>query len=149
MVATAQHRQWRQAAGITMPVLAGLATFCPWIDFVAPDGSHAGQILQQFSAYGLSPLTWGWLLLDVLVVAAAVVDLVKPQPSWIRWGSVLYAAVSLGVGVSGPGFLEVARKVSNLLQAPNPVRLGYGVYVFGAITLIWVIFGIDARKPRS
>ncbi len=130
---------WIVVLQVAMPLLAVGTGFLPWLYAVAPSGLHPGSILKTYSLYSLSPLSWGWLVFAALLAGTAAVGERMPMARARDRISLAYAAVSLGTALSAAVFVHVAGMVSSVLSAPNPVALGYGVWVFLVAALIWTL----------
>ncbi|MCY0879716.1 MAG: hypothetical protein OWU84_12350 [Firmicutes bacterium] len=127
------HRIFQGApAKVVLSAAALVSVFLPWLDRTVP-GPRV-----PLNAFQLSPLTWAWIVLDVMVIVGLIRFWSKGSPPWLNIAWAFLGAVSFGVGLSGLVFLHVAAMVSDDLGAPTPVALAYGSAIFGIISLLWI-----------
>lgn len=124
---------------VAMPLIAVGTGFLPWLYAVAPSGGSHSAVLKTYSLYSLSPLSWVWLVASLLLAATALFGERLSMARARDRISLAYAAVSLGTALSAIVFVHVAGMVSSVLSAPNPVALGYGVFIFLVAALMWTI----------
>ncbi len=130
---------WR----LLLPVLALIGSFSPWVRVVGP----TRNTMAQWDAYGLTLISWIWLVWDLAAVILAI-TWASIRSGWLRALWYLFGTVSFGVSASGFIFVRVASHVSSLLGAPSPLKLDYGLYVFTLITGVWTLTAWLAWKDK-
>ncbi|MCY0898903.1 MAG: hypothetical protein OWU33_08205 [Firmicutes bacterium] len=117
--------------------LAALVTvFLPWLDRTVPGPAV------PLNAFQLSPVTWAWVALNIIILVGLIRKWQTETPSWLVVAWAFLGAISLGVAASGVVFLHVAALVSQDLAAPTPVALAYGSAIFGVICALWTALGV-------
>ena len=135
---------WSRVGRLLLPLapLAALAgSFAPW---VVVRGLGAAGL---WDVYRFGPFAWLWLVGDVGALGVAVGRLMRVP--WVLAGWALFGALSCGVGLSGLVFVRVAGTISHVLGVPIPVRLGYGVEIFVAATVLWVALAAQQWAWRT
>lgn len=130
---------WVVVLRVAMPLIAVGTGFLPWLYAVAPTGLHPGSVLKTYTLYSLSGLSWGWLTASAILAGSAAAGERLPLVRARDRISLAFAAISLGTALAAAVFVHVAGLVSSVLSAPNPVALGYGVWVFLVAALMWTL----------
>jgi hypothetical protein len=132
---------WITVLRVAMPLVAVASGFLPWLYAVAP-GSHPSTVLQIYSLYRLSVLSWLWLVITALLTGSVAIGQRMPMRKLRDKILLAYAAVSFGTALTAIVCVHVAGLISADLSAPTPVALGYGVWVFGAAAFLWTLVSV-------
>lgn len=118
---------------VVCPLMAALVTIEPWILV------GLGNQRTPWTLYHVSGLSWGWLFLVVSVGLLSGYDLRGSITWWIRrtWQFLAIATFSTSIAVFAA--IHMAHAVSHILQAPSPVHLAYGFWIFVIVSAIWAM----------
>ncbi len=120
-----------RVARLALPVLALIASLMPWVTVgVVTKTRH-------WNAYQVTPLTLGWLVLDMAALALSIRSQNRPVSPALSIAWVLLAATSLGGASAAFVMVGVSQHVSQILSAPNPLQLGWGLKAFAVIAALW------------
>lgn len=128
---------------VVAPAIGLAATFLPWVTVGVVTRTR------HWDAYRIGPLSWLWFGLGVLALIVAVAALRGVVPRWLQIAWMMLGGISLGVGTSGLVFIQVSARVSTILGAPNPLSLGYGMFVFAAASALWCAAAWVPWRPLS
>jgi len=95
---------------------------------------------QGWNVYHFGNAGWGWMAGDIVALLVVAAALIRPQSArrwlWTAWK--VYGGLSLGMALSGLVFVQMGSTIAGLVNAPNPLALASGVFVFGVGCLLWL-----------
>lgn len=118
---------------VVCPLLAALVTVEPWVLV------GLGRERIPWTLYHMSGLSWGWLCLVVSVALLSGYHLRNPINWWVRrtWQFLGIATFSTSIAVLVA--IHMAHAVSHILNAPSPVHLADGLWMFLIVSALWAL----------
>jgi len=124
------------------PLVTLVGSLLAWVRVTALPAGHNGWNVYHFGNAG-----WGWLAGDIVAIFIVALALARPKwtPTWLFTAWKIYGGLSLGMALSGLVFVSMGSTIAGLVNAPNPLTLSSGVFVFGIGCLAWLVLSFTPQ----
>jgi hypothetical protein len=119
-----------------------IGSLLAWVRVTPLPAGHNGWNVYHFGNAG-----WGWLAGDIVAILIVALALARPKwtPTWLFTAWKIYGGLSLGMALSGLVFVSMGSTIAGLVNAPNPLTLSSGVFVFGLGCLAWLVLSFTPQ----